>query len=276
MAGLVQRSVVDHEAPQSEGPLTDYAATFQRDALRRRMESLGADIVHCINADQAQADALRARRAFHVIRDPRDIIVSAYFSHRNSHPTDGMAHMQRHREQLLGASKHDGLLLEMEYSRHELEQIGAWRYDQPAVLELKMEDLIARPYEGFLEIAAHLGLLQERPPTMGAIALATAQQLNNRLALSRRILGRIRRPSGISPEWLLASVYTNRFERQTAGRRPGVEDVMSHYRKGVAGDWANHFTDAHKAAFEDRFGDLLVRLGYEANSDWATPQALRI
>ena len=41
------------------------------------------------NADKPLLEALQKRgsfKGFHVIRDPRDIVVSGYFSHRNSHP----------------------------------------------------------------------------------------------------------------------------------------------------------------------------------------------
>ena len=63
-------------------------------------------------------------------------------------------------------------------------------------------------------------------------------------------------------------VHDNRFETKTAGRKEGEEDVTSHYRKGVAGDWRNHFTQAHVDEFKTRYGDLLVRLGYEQSADW--------
>jgi hypothetical protein len=40
------------------------------------------------------------------------------------------------------------------------------------------------------------------------------------------------------------------------------------YRKGIIGDWKNHFTEAHRCAFKEVAGDILIRLGYEENSDW--------
>jgi hypothetical protein len=40
------------------------------------------------------------------------------------------------------------------------------------------------------------------------------------------------------------------------------------FRKGVVGDWRNHFTDEHKRLFKETVGDLLIRLGYENNNDW--------
>jgi sulfotransferase 6B1 len=40
------------------------------------------------------------------------------------------------------------------------------------------------------------------------------------------------------------------------------------FRKGRAGDWRNHFTEAHKRAFKDTAGELLIKLGYEEDMDW--------
>jgi hypothetical protein len=40
------------------------------------------------------------------------------------------------------------------------------------------------------------------------------------------------------------------------------------FRRGQAGDWRNHFSEAHKAAFEEVAGDLLERLGYIRGAEW--------
>jgi hypothetical protein len=40
------------------------------------------------------------------------------------------------------------------------------------------------------------------------------------------------------------------------------------FRKGQTGDWRTHFTELNKQVFKDVAGDLLVQLGYEADTDW--------
>lgn len=40
------------------------------------------------------------------------------------------------------------------------------------------------------------------------------------------------------------------------------------FRKGLIGDWRNYFTVEHKQAFKDVAGQLLIQLGYEKNHDW--------
>jgi hypothetical protein len=280
--GLRHYLVLDERAPEGRGPLTGLRpggpggrANFERAGLGGQAAAAGVDFVSCITSDQEQADALAPARAFHVIRDPRDILVSAYFSHRNSHPTDGLPHLAEHRERLRSTSKEEGLLLEMEFSAGALRDIAEWNYGRPEILEVRMEELSAKPYDGFIEIFRHLGLLSPEEPAEARELLGVWRgRLRNRLA-SRRRLGRLRRPTEATAELLLGAVYGQRFEAQTKGRRAGAEDQNSHYRKGVAGDWVNHFGDEHVDAFKERYGDLVVRLGYETSDDWgAVAQAL--
>lgn len=40
------------------------------------------------------------------------------------------------------------------------------------------------------------------------------------------------------------------------------------FRKGVIGDWREHFTDHHRDAMKDLLGDYLVQLGYETTDEW--------
>lgn len=61
------------------------------------------------------------------------------------------------------------------------------------------------------------------------------------------------------------------FQRQT-GRQSGEEDRAEFQRKGIAGDWHNHFDDelvqAFKQAAQGDWNELLVELGYESSPDW--------
>ena len=53
-----------------------------------------------------------------------------------------------------------------------------------------------------------------------------------------------------------------------AGRERGQEDRKRFYRKGIAGDWKNHFEEDDKRVFKEIAGDMLVRLGYEKGMSW--------
>jgi Sulfotransferase family len=58
------------------------------------------------------------------------------------------------------------------------------------------------------------------------------------------------------------------FEKLSKGRTRGQEDPTSFFRKGIAGDWRNVFTEQDKDLFKKEAGDLLIRLGYEKDDSW--------
>jgi hypothetical protein len=58
------------------------------------------------------------------------------------------------------------------------------------------------------------------------------------------------------------------FEQLSGGRPQGEEDSSSFYRKGIAGDWKNHFTEEDRRVFNEEAGELLIRLGYEEGPRW--------
>jgi len=232
------------------------------------------DVVSYVNADVEHARGLPPLRGFHVIRDPRDLIVSSYFSHRNSHPTDAWPELVPHREALRRVPQEEGLLLEMEFSAPFLNQMASWDYGRDDVLELRQESFTADPYRGFLEVFAFLGVLDETHYNKVRWLPYLARAGNN---LVHRLSGGIwplRLPfASVPAERVLGVVWAQRFEAHARGRARGVEDAASHYRSGRAGDWARHFTPEHVEAFKQRFGDLVVRLGYESDDDWSLASA---
>jgi len=52
------------------------------------------------------------------------------------------------------------------------------------------------------------------------------------------------------------------------GRKQGEEDRSSFIRKGIAGDWKNHFTPETARVFNELAGDMLIKLGYEQDDSW--------
>jgi hypothetical protein len=73
---------------------------------------------------------------------------------------------------------------------------------------------------------------------------------------------------GVPRGRLRRAIENQSFERLSGGRARGEEDMDSHYRKGIAGDWRNYFTDPVKDAFKERWGQLLVATGYERDLNW--------
>lgn len=171
-----------------------------------------------------------AYRAFFVQRDPRDIVVSWYFSTRYSHPTK-YGRLEGAREHLGQLPLEDGLMQCVD----DLERMGlfaalrSWAPStarDPNVMIVRYEDLVGP------SAAAHFERVF----------------LHCDIPLGRTALERL--------------LQRYRFERMSGGRSKGEEDKKSKYRKGQPGDWVNHFTPRVTQKFEAVAGSLVAELGY--------------
>jgi lipopolysaccharide transport system ATP-binding protein len=169
-------------------------------------------------------------RCFVMIRDLRDTLISGYFSIKVSHPIE-TSHMATLREILRSRSQEDGLRFLMRQWLVGNAQIQQSWLDSGEPL-IRYEDVL----ENDVEILEQVLIDQCKLPV-------------DRTAF-RKI------------------VVNNRFERLTRGRQRGQEEVTSHARKGVAGDWQNYFTETMKSEFKKLYGDLLIAAGYEQDNNW--------
>lgn len=238
--------------------------------LSSYLENQQADFLSYTNAVYAEICTLKNLKAFHVIRDPRDVLVSGYFSHLKSHPTNVWPELKPHREKLQSIPISEGLLEEFSFSQRFLNEMAEWDYNDPRILQLKMENMILNPYTAFLEIFAFLDLLDDFPYT------PVKRYFLDQIYLTHRILRKTPVPvpvfgkRHISSERLLGIVHFKSFKFLSGGRKEGEEHVGSHYRKGTPGDWKNYFTQTHAERFINTYGDLLIQLGYEEDHSWAT------
>jgi hypothetical protein len=131
-----------------------------------RLKSSVPAVVNLLNASPAVLGAVVSTgcefRGLRVIRDPRQVLVSAYFHHRGGHPVNGSAGFVWDK---LGTDKailrelpvEDGILYELDNITGQVieRQILAWQSD-PRVMEIRVED-IATDREGFLRrLSGHL------------------------------------------------------------------------------------------------------------------------
>lgn len=165
-------------------------------------------------------------RAFFVMRDPRDIVVSSYFSTRNTHAP--MGDIPEQRKVLQEVPRKEGLLYLIEQLNKKGKTFGCLRSwaEAPAdetVRLVRYEDLTGEHQaEEIDRLLRHCGI--ELPP-------AELEELLSRYS------------------------FTNM-------RGGGPTTTGAHYRKGAAGDWENHFDDDIHDAFVKATGNLVELLGY--------------
>lgn len=201
--------------------------------LVRFMAKKSNDFLFFTNAGYSYVSTLSGMKAFHVVRDARDLCVSAYFSHLYSHTTDNWPELIQHRKALSQVNLESGLCLDMQFSRRYIERIGTWNYKDKRILELRFEDITQNPYLYFKKVLLHLELSDL-----------------------------------VSDNKLAELLEKHSFLAKTGGREPGQEDIRAHYRMGKRGDWKKHFTSGNKNYFKKHYNWVLLRSGYERSDDW--------
>jgi hypothetical protein len=184
--------------------------------------------VYATYASVKTALAAHGGVSFFVKRDPRDLLVSRYFSRLSAHPLSPK--IAQLRKELEGMSERDGLIHVLGDFQPIASILDSWsRIDgtpDPRV--------VVTSYEALTGV--------DGAPAWRAVLDHCDIRLTD--AEIEALLER----------------YS--FKNLSGGREAG-EEVKSHkYRKGQAGDWLNYFDDDLKTAFVAATGDLTERLGY--------------
>jgi hypothetical protein len=174
-----------------------------------------------------------------LFRDPRDQAVSRMFHIRRSTTNRfHAAYSQLDHDALLMACIQGREADRFPGIRYMVGLTQGWINSGYPIQVVRYEDMLADPV-GKMSAAAHwIGI----PAGDGLIKAIVQKHDFQQLTIGRNI-----------------------FQR---GRKPGEGDPGSHFRRGVAGDWRNHFTPGHIEACKEICGSLLVEWGYEENQDW--------
>ncbi|MDQ3436082.1 MAG: sulfotransferase [Actinomycetota bacterium] len=204
---------------------------------------LGADFIEEVSRVYPEA------RVIHIIRDGRDQAVSMLHHVWNRSTDQGGVQTlkpgeferreayRKDPQELLQTG--DGMFTEERLrgaARSWNARVGKTAQDGPALLgpnytEVRYEDLLERPIEEVGRLAGFLGADTSERAVRQAVGSAS-------------------------------------FEKLSKGRERGQEDTSSFYRKGIAGDWNNYFTERDREIYKEEAGELLIRLGYERDLDW--------
>ena len=185
-------------------------------------------------------------RFLHIIRDPRDVLLSGARYHENS-PGRQERFLHGARADLGGKSYQAHLQaldtveakLDFEMQNMHLKTLNEmlrWPYGHPRAMDLRYEDLIAdEDCAQFEAVLAFFGF--------GAEEIATARQIY----FDNSLFG------GLKPE---------------AAAGEAVGRTATHVASGKARQWPAKLPQATAELYLERHGAALVTLGYETDQDW--------
>lgn len=196
---------------------------------------------HVFLEEHSQVDPsqLRTFRGSHMVRDPRDIVISGYFYHLWTKEEWANIPQERYgnvsyQTYLNALPQSEGLIAEMnrfalEYS--DLRDMTCWDYDNPNFLELKYEETLNDEEETFRRLFSHYGFNAE--------AIEDGLRIADEISFKN---------------------YKKKIEKN--------KKQKSHLRSGKTGEWRDLFDESHKEHCKALMGDALIQLGYESDKDW--------
>lgn len=181
------------------------------------------------NSDPIRTKIPDGVKAISIIRDPRDIAVSSYFSHRYVHVL--WKDLEIHRENLNNLSIEDGMCLDIKWSDQmpgidgRPIRIFAGLEFKPPVVNVRFENLILDPFGVFSSILKDMSV-----------------------DFDENLLKKV--------------LEEHSFARMSGGRKQGEKNINSHYRSGKPGEWREYFTPKVTECFKSLHDGLPGRLGY--------------
>ncbi|MEO1670470.1 MAG: sulfotransferase domain-containing protein [Cyanobacteria bacterium J06631_2] len=184
---------------------------------------------HCQGGELAPSSEPLA----YLIRDGRDVMVSYYFFHRAYFNPRNFSFAKRYlvktrnlvRQSFKATdSEADFSLFLRQHTDEWVSHVTTWLKRHPTAI-IRYENLKAIPNQTLQDVFAELGV---------EVAPATVQQ----------------------------ALEIFDF-KQLAKRKEGEEDRSSFFRKGIVGDWQNHFSPADLEFFESKAASVMQQVGYE-------------
>ncbi|MFC1849849.1 sulfotransferase domain-containing protein [candidate division CSSED10-310 bacterium] len=174
----------------------------------------------------------RPYSGIHVIRDPRDVVVSGYFYHLRCSEAwclKPKTHLQgkSYQDYLKSLSQEEGLIFEMTHvAKYTINTMAQWNYHNSCALEFKYEDIMTNYEQCFRKIFTYWGF--------GEPELEKCLEIAHRHNVNRLSEDELKKNSHIHSKELCK--------------------------------WKKHFSERHLNMFQELYGDILVKLGYESNN----------
>ena len=217
----------------------EYGLVLQKCNTKADQLCAGTGVIFA-NHSQLDLDALGDFVGSHMIRDPRDVVVSGYFYHLWTN--ESWAHVpsseydgQSFQQYLNSVNQSDGILAEINRFANYVDDYGLrhWNYSDDRIIEIRYEDLIKDEESVFQQIFRHYGFHHQ----------AVRQSVKLALEFS-----------------------FSRVTRRSVGQADAKRD--QHLRSGKPGQWQTVLSSTHRAAIKEKLGDVLVMTGYERDLNW--------
>lgn len=197
--------------------------------------------------------ALPKYRGAHIIRDPRDVVVSGYYYHLWTKeewaitpikdlpadmekvwsllPVKEIKHMS-YQQYLNSLPREQGIIAEIQRaSTVDIKEMVEWDYNNEYFFEFKYESIMQNEEEILRQLFRHYGFKDD--------AVERSVEIARQFSFERR-----------------------------SQRKTGEVNNKSHMRSGKLQQWASEFSEENKAYFKKLHGEDLVRLGYERDLSW--------
>jgi len=202
---------------------------LRQDSYKPAPSKRAATALYIIYSDYLAIPKPKRYKTFFVTRDPRDLAISFYFSTKYSHEL--IAYIPKMRKELETLNMKDGL----KYAINALEEIGVFEAQRSwADVDDKKHKIFR--YEDLA---------------------------NDNRTFLKQLLSYL--DVEVSAEKFDVLYNRHSFESHTKGRSQGEEDISSHYRKGISGEWKEYFDKDVMKHFRSVTGNLVETLGYAEN-----------
>lgn len=208
-----------------------FGYAFHSTEATRNVAAADLALVH----DGALPDVPDRFRGTHIVRDPRDLIVSGYFYHLRTGESwcvepnpanDDVPAGVSYQVHLRSLPLEEGLIFEMEHvSGGQIDRMLSWNYRRPEFMELKFEDILGNERSVMERVFDWYGFPPQEAGTAGRIAARYA-----------------------ATPW-------GRLIKYLKGGR--------HIRPGARiGQWRDFFTPRVERRFNESYGEVVRYLGY--------------
>jgi hypothetical protein len=172
----------------------------------------------------------------HMIRDPRDLVVSGYFYHRWT--SEAWANLpmaefrgRTYKEYLNDLGQDEGLIAEIRRVAFWVSHMAAWNFENDRIFEIRYEEIIVDEDPVFEGLFKHYGF--------GEKAISKSRDIARKYSI-----------------------------RRLKKAPKGEDDQKSHLRSGRVGEWRKYFKAEHKKLFKELYPGVMAKLGYENSDDW--------